>query len=159
MTDFVTDNEAYSWKVIDWQSSQGETRIVIYLLPKMFFDRVCLLTIAAALGCSAEVPPERPLPEWLVKEMPKMELLGNQAKDALSNAEAIELIFLVPDENYDPPKKVPDAEYFNWWKVVSRVSLDENQRQELVRGSPKTTPTNQPERASVRLGSNSKTGR
>jgi hypothetical protein len=64
--------------------------------------------------------------------MPKMESLANLTKEALGKAEAIELIFLVPDENYGPPKKEPDTEYFNWWKVVSRVPLDEKQRSDIA---------------------------
>ncbi|MCX7421102.1 MAG: hypothetical protein NT013_16390 [Planctomycetia bacterium] len=98
----------------------------------MRLKRLLLLTIAATLGCNSKPPAEKQLPEWLVKEMPKMESLSKRATEALDNAEAIELIFLVPDENYGPPMKEPDAEYFNWWKVISRVPLDESKRQEIT---------------------------
>ena len=98
----------------------------------MYLKRLLLLTFATLLGCNAEPPQEKPLPEWLVKEMPKMESLGNRAKEALGNADSIELIFLYPHENYGPPKKEPDAEYFNWWQVVSRAPLDESQRHEIA---------------------------
>lgn len=104
----------------------------------MCFKRFFLLTIAVTFGCNAEPAREERMPEylakWLAEEVPKMESLGNRAKEALGKAEAIELIFLVPDENFEPPTKEPDTEYFNWWKVVSRVPLDESKRQEIANG-------------------------
>lgn len=101
----------------------------------MRLKRLILLTIAATLGCNAEPPQERPLPEesplpeWRVE----MRSIGNRVQEALSKDEGMELIFLVPDEFYGPPKKEPDTEYFNWWKVVGRVQLNDQQQQEVAK--------------------------
>ena len=101
----------------------------------MQFQRLPFLIIAALVGCHVEPPPEERMPEylakWTAKEVPKKESLGNQAKEALGKAEAIELVFLVPDEVFGPPMKEPDKEYFNWWRVISRVPRSEEHTSEL----------------------------
>ena len=61
-----------------------------------------------------------------------MESLADRAKKILKDAKAIELVFLVPDENYGPPNKEPGAEYLDWWKVTGRVPLDETKLQEIA---------------------------
>lgn len=70
--------------------------------------------------------------EAFKREFPAMDALATQAQNALHSADSIDLVFLVPDENYSSPQKDPDKEYFNWWKVTGRTVLADTDRQTVI---------------------------
>jgi hypothetical protein len=70
--------------------------------------------------------------EWRKQERVKNRAMATRVQELLRNPERIELVYLVPDENYGPPKKKPDVEYFNWWEVTGRRMLTDEERHRLV---------------------------
>jgi hypothetical protein len=103
------------------------------LLSRMLYLGVCVV-----LGCRPSSTPSskmaEELAEWQKQERMTYRAMATRVQESLRNVERIELVYLVPHENYGPPKQEPDVEYFNWWKVTARKMLTEKERLQLVAG-------------------------
>lgn len=95
-----------------------------------------ILVIAAGCDSKDQAARDRSaankLSEYWQNEFAHMDVVADMAVQALQQADSIELIFLVPDENYSPPEHVEGKEYFHWWIITGRIVVDENDRRKLA---------------------------
>lgn len=93
---------------------------------------VLCVALCAVVGCEPSAEPVERISEWRKQELPKMRSMATRVKESLNQADSMELVYLVPEELFDPPNKESDVEYFDWWKVSSRLLLDDAQTKEIA---------------------------